>query len=185
MALLQNVINKGTHVDRPAAGSAGILYFETDTNQLLRDSGSAWESYGASGLLAVHAYTAGTDGRINSTTTSFADVDATNHAITFTAPASGNILVRISGIFSAQNFSNNVFFNLREGSSDITGTSRLHCVPVTVADANLTLAFYVTGISAGSHTYKLGWRTDNAATWVGILSGPTYGPTVYEVWTAP
>lgn len=44
MALLQNVVAKGTHAARPAAGSAGVLYFETDTNILFRDNGTSWDA---------------------------------------------------------------------------------------------------------------------------------------------
>lgn len=43
MALLQNVIAKGTHSARPAAGSAGVLYYETDTYKIFRDNGSSWD----------------------------------------------------------------------------------------------------------------------------------------------
>lgn len=53
MALLQNVINRGTHSARPAAGSAGLLYYETDTGQLFRDSGSAWQLVDLSGLFTT------------------------------------------------------------------------------------------------------------------------------------
>src|SRR5438105_3107041 len=77
MALLQNVIGRGTHAARPAAGSAGLLWFESDTGQLFRDSGSAWQLddttllYTAKGQLlassasaAVGALAAGTDGYV-------------------------------------------------------------------------------------------------------------------------
>lgn len=42
MSWLDQVIGYGTHAARPAAGSAGRLYYETDTSTLLRDSGAAW-----------------------------------------------------------------------------------------------------------------------------------------------
>jgi hypothetical protein len=50
MTKLSDVILRGAHADRPSAGTAGRLYFETDTLELFRDNGSAWQSVeGASG----------------------------------------------------------------------------------------------------------------------------------------
>ncbi len=43
MTLLSAAIARGSHASRPAAGTAGFLYYETDTFNLFRDSGSAWE----------------------------------------------------------------------------------------------------------------------------------------------
>lgn len=53
MALLQNVIMRGTHASRPAAGSQGLIFFETDTGQLFRDSGSAWQLIDLTALFAT------------------------------------------------------------------------------------------------------------------------------------
>lgn len=58
MSLLADVIGYGTHAARPAAGSAGRLYFETDTSTLFRDSGAAWVALalgvgGASGFVPL------------------------------------------------------------------------------------------------------------------------------------
>lgn len=39
---LSTLNGSGTHAARPAAGTAGRTYFETDTGVLYRDSGSAW-----------------------------------------------------------------------------------------------------------------------------------------------
>jgi hypothetical protein len=44
MTKLGDVILRGTHSGRPSAAVAGRLYYETDTQELFRDSGSAWES---------------------------------------------------------------------------------------------------------------------------------------------
>ncbi len=43
MTLLSTVIARGSHASRPAASTAGALYYETDTFSLFRDTGSAWE----------------------------------------------------------------------------------------------------------------------------------------------
>jgi len=44
LADLQNPkLTEGTHANRPAAGTTGRLYFETDTGICFRDNGAAWE----------------------------------------------------------------------------------------------------------------------------------------------
>lgn len=51
MAKLSDVILRGTLAARPAAGTAGRLYFDTTNSILYRDNGSSWDSVeGASGL---------------------------------------------------------------------------------------------------------------------------------------
>lgn len=101
MTKLGDVILRGAHSGRPAAGTAGRLYFETDTLELFRDSGSAWESVegatssgmtnpmttqddlivgGASGAPARLAK--GSDGQVLT-------VDPSTHHLVWAAPASG------------------------------------------------------------------------------------------------
>ncbi len=43
MTLLSTVVARGSHASRPAAGTAGSLYYETDTFNLFRDNGSSWD----------------------------------------------------------------------------------------------------------------------------------------------
>lgn len=49
MSWLEQVIGYGTHAARPAAGSAGRLYYETDTDTLLRDNGGTWDALALAG----------------------------------------------------------------------------------------------------------------------------------------
>lgn len=53
MSRLQDVIMRGTHAARPAAGTAGRLYWETDTALLFRDSGTAWEGVSAAAATSL------------------------------------------------------------------------------------------------------------------------------------
>lgn len=58
MAVLSDVIQRGTLAARPAAGIAGRLYYDTTNSILYRDSGSAWESVEAGASApAAHAST--------------------------------------------------------------------------------------------------------------------------------
>lgn len=43
MSLLDQVIGYGTHAARPVAGSAGRVYFESDTGLVVRDNGTSWD----------------------------------------------------------------------------------------------------------------------------------------------
>jgi len=49
LVLGTDVIMIGTAAARPAAGTAGRLYFSTDTSVLERDSGAAWATYSPAG----------------------------------------------------------------------------------------------------------------------------------------
>lgn len=141
---------------------------------------------GGTGLLALFVQTAGT----NKTTTSAtqADVDATNAVVTFSAPASGNVLVRVTcHIGMSANFQNGRL-GLRESTTDVAGP--YDAIVGTAAQTTFqthSLAFRVAGISAGSHTYKLAFAVSGGATLtvLQIGSGGTIYPVTMEVWAAP
>lgn len=44
MATLGSVIGRGVTASRPAAGTEGRLYYDTDTSTMYRDNGSTWDS---------------------------------------------------------------------------------------------------------------------------------------------
>lgn len=71
-----DVIMAGTHANRPAAATAGRLYYETDTNELYRDSGTAWVKISAVGVGFYSAYVCVRDKKTQGT-----------HAGTFTSGA--------------------------------------------------------------------------------------------------
>ena len=55
MAKLEDLILRDTTLNKPAAGVAGRLYYDTDLETLERDSGVAWESIGPSAASEVTA----------------------------------------------------------------------------------------------------------------------------------
>lgn len=67
MSWLDQVIGYGTHAARPAAGSAGRLYYETDTATLFRDNGTTWDSLtlgsGAPGVVKLGETIVGAGGQ--------------------------------------------------------------------------------------------------------------------------
>ena len=133
-------------------------------------------------LIAVTSYAQDSDTDYTTTSTSFVDVDTDNLKVTFTAPSSGNVIVRVNAIIAGSNSSHNLYFNLRESGSDIAGTSH-GGAPSSSTQGFAQQAFdcYLTGLSAGTHTLTLGYRTDNAATAAQVWSGPTLGPVTLEV----
>jgi hypothetical protein len=80
-----------------------------------------------------------------------ADVDATNLAVTFTAPASGKVLVTVAAAFCPNSLSNIFYFGLREGATDLAYQRVSNGATLPLRDA---AEFYLTGITGGSHTYK-------------------------------
>lgn len=84
----------------------------------------------------------------------FADVDATNLAVTFVAPTSGSVLVRLSALCFTSAGSH--FWNLRDGSGDIVGT---RAEINSIASRNrFTATLSKTGLTPGtSYTWKWGY----------------------------
>lgn len=143
---------------------------------------------GSTGLLAVSQYAPATRALYTTASATFADVDATNMKVTFTAPASGNVLVRLCA-YGDLALANWYYWSLRESTSNL-GT------PVLVFRGSeggyRSAAIYLTGLSAGSHTLKWSHATDgtggqNGRVWAGAgnSSGQESGPAVMEVWAAP
>lgn len=138
---------------------------------------------GSTALLGVTHYRAGSDTNYDVTATSFADVDATNLAATFTAPASGNVLVRLSAVV-LQTGANNSYFGLRVGAADVAATSGLITSSYNAGVMGMTWACRVTGLTPGNpYTWK--WAAKVGAGTLKLFNGPTYGGLTMEVWSAP
>jgi hypothetical protein len=166
------------------------------TGQYLGVSGGvpAWAS---AGLLALKVYAPGTTTVLSTSSSTFADVDATNAAVVFTAPASGNVIVRVSAWADVTAGSIGAYlWGLREGSSDLVGPTTIvlrdgaATTPGQANQAYLSVPMYVSGISAGSHTYKLSHATTSAATGRtivkdGSVATNSFGPLIIEVLAAP
>jgi hypothetical protein len=138
-------------------------------------------SWGKAPLLAIKAYAAGSDTTLSDVSTNtMTDADATNAAVTFTAPASGNVLVRAScyGAHDGGATGSN-YWGLREATSTIATALTTGGV---IHYARKTVTFYLTGVSAGSHTYKLAHRATAEHSY--MFTGPNYGQLILEVWAA-
>lgn len=142
---------------------------------------------GGVGLIGLKSYNPGTAADISTTSATFADVDATNLAVAFTVPPSGQVLVRLTGYAYVTN-SSAIAWNLREGSADVAGTSfEVVFSGLNPSQVNLrcSSAVVVSGLTPGAaKTYKWGHArtsgTGAAHTYYGGASIP--GPAVMEVW---
>lgn len=178
----------GTHAARPAASAVGggTLYSCSDHSLIYQSDGSAWSTWATVGgggdgsLIGITRYQPGTDGTIRTLTTADALMDGTNLTVTFTAPASGNVLVRFNGTVNMDATAEQ-FWTLWEGGA-LIGTHRAKMgAPSEFGMRSAT--FYLTGVTAGPHTYQ--WAGYRVAGAVALLSGgPTYGAAVMEVWAA-
>ncbi len=127
-------------------------------------------------------YNSDTSGNHAVSGTSMADVDATNCKVTFTAPASTNVLVRLTAaVFIGTTANALIAWGLREASSDIAGgTSSYALRTLSTVDqyGAVSKVYPMLGISAGSHTYKWSHAVTAGA---GSLLANSQTPAVMEV----
>jgi hypothetical protein len=170
-------VQQGSDPATPAAGDtrvytkAGGLYIKNDSGTVTGPFATA----AGSSLLGITSFAGST---YTTSSATLADVDATNLKVTFTAPASGNVLVRLTcnGHPSSGNY---MQWGLRESTTDL-GTA-VRASDTTTDWVLSTVAVYLTGVSAGSHTYK--WSFASSSGTATLHTG--IGPAVMEVWSCP
>jgi len=120
--------------------------------------------------------------------TVFEDADATHLSISFTAPASGSVLLRLSGL-ATRMVAGNAYWNVRSGGVNVPGTAAL-----VATDGNYHRSSHsvtITGLTPGSpYTYTWGHRVSDSTGQSQILiggdadAGSGYGAATMEVWAA-
>lgn len=141
----------------------------------------------AGSLIGLTNYGPGTALSVSTTSTSFADVDATNLAVSFTVPASGNVLVKLQAGASVSS-STEMSWGLRESTTNLNDGIVCYSGAGSL-EVQGHISFYVTGLTPGaSKTYKFAharvFGSGSCVTRCGGGSG-TNGPAVMEVWAAP
>ncbi len=146
-----------------------------------------------SGLLGHATYDPASAATIATTAAAaMADIDATNLAVTFTAPASGTVLIRIRVTVHGSTSNPQILLGVREGSSllarvaPMVGCWNANSTQMVTREAMIVL----TGISAGSHTYKAAFGVETAFASTGIKHGGpdnsttdnAFGASIFEVW---
>lgn len=142
----------------PAAGQQVLYLDSADSNKLKRkdSSGTVTTVEGSGGSGGLLAYTYAATGSFQTASTTVVDADATL-TVTFTAPTSGKVLVRLtaftqtmsSGNMTAQSY----IWAIREGTTQLASESVFYNQsggPVTRSSVPMAL----TGLTAGSHTFK-------------------------------
>ena len=164
--------------------STGAIEEITVGSGLTLAAGSLTASASGVGLLAVTSYGPTSVAVYTTTSTTLADVDATNLQVTFTAPASGNILVRLSAY--GDTATADAFWGLRESTTDLI-VGRSH--RTAEGEGFVSMPFYLTGISGGSHTYKWSYAVNAGGSGrIIVMDGSAvneWAPGVMEVWAAP
>lgn len=138
-------------------------------------------------LLAVTSYNPATQTATSTTSSSLTDVDATNLAVTFTAPSTGKVLVRLSAVSLTNAVEQPAYWGLRVGAADVAdSTVNAGADGGSTIDQAASRAILVTGLTSGtSYTYKWAQKTSNGAYTTYTRYGGLSGGAVMEVWSAP
>lgn len=112
------------------------------------------------------------------TSTTFADVDATEFGATITTTGGDVLLI---ACFSAEHANSvGTFFRFTVDGTAVNGDDGIAFYDTQGAQANIvTLVCWATGLAAGSHTFKLQWKAGGSGTstlYAGAGSTPDMNP---------
>jgi hypothetical protein len=93
--------------------------------------------------------------------TSFVDIDSTNLSLTINT-AGGDVLIIFTGTFSHNTAGGRVFLDVSVDGTDMFGDDGLvtHGCETANRQYAVTLVAWKLSLSAGSHTFRLRWRTN-------------------------
>lgn len=132
-------------------------------------------------LIGLTEYDPAGDQAVSMAATAFADVDATNLAVTFVVPESGIVIVRLSAAAGVNTGGHSMQWGLREGGADVAG-SEVFVTSLSTALLGVTRAKRFSGLTPGtSTTWKWAQRNATAATTVTTRYGGQFGPAIMEV----
>lgn len=165
-----------------ATGATGLLRGQEGTTPQQWPQDTPWvhgptlRDIETGSLIGFTQYRNGSDTLISTASTSDVDMDATNLAVSFIAPVSGKVLVRLACFFD-NNLGGNSYWKIREGASSLAAQlmsySSLH-------EYMGVAVFEVTGLTPGAHhTYKWGGVVGSGT--MRLYTGPTYGAATMEV----
>lgn len=100
------------------------------------------------------------------TSTAFVDVDALRLSLALTTHG-GDVLLGFTGTVQCSQRNGSVFFNVAVDDVDYVadeGIMRLRIDGATNFHKPLSFVMLIPGLSAGSHTFKLRWKTSNGNT---------------------
>lgn len=165
--------------------SVGLLTIDAHRILYTHPNGS-----GSKPFCPLLAYIERHDGSITNlttTSTTYADLDATGLVVTFVAPKSGKVIVTFNGVFTGTANIDGIFC-VRAGTTTVTNSEqRLVFASGTVPQWRTTYRKIITGLTSGtSYTWKIAWKRSTAS---GGGAGTLYcslggevGPVTYEVY---
>lgn len=135
-------------------------------------------------LIGRTEYDPGSDTEITTTSQTFVDIDATNLVVTFVAPESQAVIVRLTAAGAVDTSPHRLQWGLREGSSDVSD-SDMFVSNFATGTVGVSRAVLFTGLTAGqSYTWKWAHRNSSVAATVRTRYGNLWGPALMEVWAA-
>lgn len=131
-------------------------------------------------LIAYKEYDPDPAVSVAATTQALVDIDATNLAVTFVAPASGKVLVELEAVAGINNDQNACIWGLREAAAKVGSTAIAYSVGAdggtTATVCRVRCSFPISGLVAGSsHTYKWAHLSSNISG--GKQATTSYGHT--------
>lgn len=138
---------------------------------------------GSSGPLAVKQHNPGTQATYSTASTTLVDMDATNLAVTFTAPASGNVIVALNGFAGADTAAKYTAWGLRSAGATVANSEANIIGGTANTYARGAHRAYVTGLTPGnSYTYTWAFKVTGGTGYT--FAGGAQGPALMEVWSA-
>jgi hypothetical protein len=181
-AVASTTLGWGGPNDTTASNAYGALVFEV------------WEATNLLGAICYDPAVAAT--KSTSTASVLAALDTTNLRLTFTAPASGKVLVRLRCMESGATGESSILLGVLE-STTVMGrqapiTAVTNAGTRAATDHVVREALFVVPVSAGSHTFDAAWGVETIATATAIkYGGPNdttqdnaYGGFCFEIWSA-
>ncbi len=170
-----------------ATGATGAAGGTDNTLLYMNNEAAAPGPQAVGALLAQTVFAFGADNNHNTTSsTTFVDVDATNLTVTFVAPPSGQVLVKLSALcnFNNTGTAGTGYWGLRSGGSDVAN-STIYMADSTTGDTarRCNGEVGIGGLTPGTtYTWKWACRKAAGTATIKVYSGPTFGNAIMEVW---